>query len=415
MPKDNGSGPSALGRYRLHGEIVSGGMGVVRFGSICEDGQNRVVAIKQLSPSLVSDPELVDAFVREAGLAVRIHHPNVVPTIEVGVHEGEVFVVMEYLHGESLARVMRSGAGAVPPAIASRIGVDVLRGLSAVHDVRDDRGNPLGVVHRDISPHNILVCEDGTSYVIDFGIAKVAGDGGNTQPGFVKGKLSYMSPEQIKAGEVTPSTDLFSAAVVLWELLAGVRLFASGSVGSLMRRIAQGRIKAPSVHVQISPELDALVLRGLSSEPAGRFESASVFADELEKLVPPAPREQVAAWVKERVGSVLQERAQVVRGIEQQGLPTRSQPPRKRRPLNMRVMLAVAAVASALGILAGVALFAGSRRADESISSAPSSEVVLGTTHSALIVPPTSADPSGSAALPPPGFRYEDGGRSVNE
>lgn len=409
MPNLTGSDSPALGRYRLHDEIVSGGMGVVRFGSVWEGDRNRVVAIKQLNPSLVSEPELEEAFLREAGLAVRLRHDNVVPTIEVGVHDGELFVVMEYLHGESLSRLIRSGGGPTPPAVASRIGVDVLRGLSAVHDARDDQGNPLGVVHRDVSPHNVLVCADGTSYVIDFGIAKIAGEGSNTRPGLVKGKLSYMSPEQLKAGEVTSSTDLFSAAVVLWEMLAGVRLFASGSVGSLMRRIAEGRIEPPSVHApDIPSELDALVLRGLSPDPAARFESAAVFADELERIVPPASREQVEAWVTERAGAVLEQRARIVRNIERQGRRKRSRPGSKRgRSLNMPVLLAVAALASALGILAGVALFA-DRDGSDAISSAPSSEVVVGTAHGApvevrpaLVEPPGSAGPNGSAARPP--------------
>jgi len=412
MPNPSGSAQQTLGRYLLHDEIVSGGMGVVHFGSVREAGRTRVVAIKQLNPSLVSDPEVEQAFLREAGLAVRILHQNVVSTLEVGVHCGELFVVMEYIHGESLARLMKAGRAPAPPRIASRIAIDVLDGLAAVHDARDDDGQPLGVVHRDVSPQNVLVAVDGTSFVIDFGIAKLAGEATNTRPGLVKGKLSYMSPEQLKAGEVTPATDLFAAAVVLWEMLTAMRLFASGSVGSVMRRIGEGRIEPPSVHAPgLPPELDALVLRGLRPDPADRFPSAASFAEQLAEAVPPASRAEVADWVTQRAGPVLEQRAEIVRRIEQEGSLARSpatgarrRPVQRTRGVKVPALLAVAAAASALGILAGIAFFA-TRSSPEHITSTPASDVVMGTTRSVQVPAAASASvaPCESTGHAPPG------------
>jgi len=396
MPNGSGAPKDTLGRYRLNQEIVSGGMGVVRFGSVDEGGRSKVVAIKQLNPSLVSEPEAEAAFLKEAGLAVRIHHENVVPTLEVGVHRGELFVVMEYLHGESLARLMKASRRPAPPPIASRIVSDVLQGLAAVHDARDDAGQRLGVVHRDVSPHNVLVGANGTSFVIDFGVAKVAGEATNTKPGMVKGKLSYMSPEQIAGREVTPATDLFAAAVVLWETLTGVRLFASGSVGSLMRRIAEGRIEPPSTHDgEIGTDLDDLVLRGLHPDPAHRFDSATSFAEHLARVVPPASRDEVAAWVQRQAGETLEERAAVVRAIEGRSSGTgRAGEARQPRPLPWRSLLAVAAVASLLGILAGVAFFAG----DDD----PSGAIITSTPTSEVVGTMAQAGAASAGSLPPP-------------
>lgn len=384
MEMPTAPGSQTLGRYRLHDEIVSGGMGVVHFGSVKAGAGHRVVAIKRLHPSLVSERELKDAFVREAGLAVRIRHPNVVPTLEVGVHGDEVFVVMEYLHGESLARLMKAGRGPAPPGIATRVVADVLSGLSAVHDARDDSGDLLGVVHRDVSPQNVLVGVDGTAFIIDFGIAKVAGDATNTRPGLVKGKLSYMSPEQLKAGEVTPATDLFATSVVLWEMLTGMRLFATGSVGSLMRRIAEGRIEPPSVHAPgVSPELDAIVLRGLRPVPSERYRSAGEFAERLVAAYSPASRDEVARWVRERAGAVLDERARMVEGITgyrpRDGKSTRAPTPRAGRGRALVVAAAIAGLLVVVVVVVGSAYWSARNALGERAAGSSSTELVQGT------------------------------------
>src|SRR5262249_20405529 len=162
-------------------------------------------------------------FLDEARLAARIHHPNVVQTLDVAVTQGELFVVLEYVNGDSLAHLLRTANAngrAVPPEIASAVVFGVLQGLHAAHEAVVEQGNPLELVHRDVSPHNVLVGVDGVARVLDFGVAKARGRSQTTREGQLKGKLAYMAPEQI-GGRVTRRTDVFAASIVLWEALAG--------------------------------------------------------------------------------------------------------------------------------------------------------------------------------------------------
>ncbi|MCL2447368.1 MAG: serine/threonine protein kinase, partial [Polyangiaceae bacterium] len=191
-------------------------------------GFARTVAIKQLHPQFAKDPEFVAMFLDEARLVARIRHPNVVPTLDVVAASSELFHVMEYVQGESLsrlARALRAREERVPLPIVVRIMNDVLQGLHAAHEARDERGVPLHIVHRDVTPQNILVGADGVARLLDFGVAKAAGRAQTTQDGQIKGKLAYMAPEQLMSAGVTRETDLYAASVVLWEMLAGERLF----------------------------------------------------------------------------------------------------------------------------------------------------------------------------------------------
>jgi serine/threonine-protein kinase len=199
-----------VGRYALHDEIAAGGMATVHIGRLLGPvGFSRTVAIKKLHARIIRD-RFVSMFLDEARVAARVRHPNVIGTLDVVALAGELFLVMEYVHGETLARLMRAVRDAgqsIPVPIIAAVMIGVLDGLHAAHEATNDRGEPLTLVHRDISPHNILVGTDGISRVLDFGIAKAAGRVQTTRDGQLKGKLSYMAPEQIH-GNVDTRTDV---------------------------------------------------------------------------------------------------------------------------------------------------------------------------------------------------------------
>src|ERR1019366_2190828 len=217
------SAPRTIGRYIVYGEIASGGMATVHFGRLTGvAGFARSVAIKRLHPQYARDPDFVKMFLDEARLAARITHPNVVATLDV-VSEGEdLLLVMDYVRGVSLSqlsRIMRARGERIPPLIVSGVIAGVLHGLHAAHEAKSETGQRLDIVHRDVSPQNCLVGTDGVARVLDFGVAKAAGRLQTTRDGQLKGKLSYMAPEQIHGATVTRRTDIYAASVVLWETL----------------------------------------------------------------------------------------------------------------------------------------------------------------------------------------------------
>src|SRR3984957_18438497 len=238
-----------LGRYTLHGEIASGGMATVHFGRLSgEGGFSRIVAIKCMHRHLAEDPEFRAMFLDEARLAARIRHPNVVSTIDMGSSDEGMFLVMEYVTGESLAALVRVATRRgerIPPSVSIRILIDTLYGLHAAHVATDDAGAPLSIVHRDVSPQNILVATDGHARVLDFGIAKAAGRSHTTRDGQLKGKFRYMAPEQIRDGPVSAQTDVYAASVVLWELLTGEPLFKGSNDAAIVARVLEGVVAAP--------------------------------------------------------------------------------------------------------------------------------------------------------------------------
>jgi serine/threonine-protein kinase len=195
--------PRIVGRYVLYGEIASGGMATVHFGRLLGPaGFARPVAIKRLHAQFARDPDFVKMFFDEARLAARIAHPNVVPTLDVVAADGEVFLVMEYVRGASLAqliRTVRRSGERVQPLICVGIVSGMLHGLHAAHEARNDRGERMDLVHRDVSPQNVLVGTDGVPRLLDFGVAKASGRLQTTRDGQLKGKLAYMAPEQVCA------------------------------------------------------------------------------------------------------------------------------------------------------------------------------------------------------------------------
>ena len=308
-----------VGRYALFGEIASGGMATVYFGRLVGAvGFSRSVAIKQLHPQFARSPEFVAQFLDEAQLTARIRHPNVVSVLDVVAREGELFVIMEFVEGEPLSRLVRFARDPIPVTIASAILVQVLLGLHAAHEATTENGDPLEIVHRDVSPQNMLVGTDGTSHILDFGVAKAASRVHTTENGQIKGKLSYMAPEQLRGAELDRRVDIFAAGIVLWELLAGQRLFARGDPGATVTAVLGGDVKPPSqFRPEVSEALDALVLKALDPVVANRFATAREMAIALEACVPPASSLKVGAWVESVAGDSLKERAQRLREAEE--------------------------------------------------------------------------------------------------
>jgi eukaryotic-like serine/threonine-protein kinase len=322
-----------VGRYALYGAIAAGGMATVHLGRLLGPvGFSRTVAIKRLHAQFASDPEFVSMFLDEARLAARIRHPNVVPTLDVVATGGELFLVMDYVPGESvarLARALRERQQSIPIRILSHIMAGVLHGLHAAHEAKDERGHPLGIVHRDVSPQNVLVGTDGSPRVLDFGVAKAAGRMQTTKEGQIKGKLSYMPPEQLRGAAVSRQTDIYAVGVMLWELVTGQRLFSGDNEGVIVAKVLEGRIERPSqVFVrsrrvtltdQVMHQLEALdetILRALSMQPEARFETARAMALDLERKAPPATGSEVGDWVENIARDVLSSRAAMVAEIE---------------------------------------------------------------------------------------------------
>jgi len=311
-----------IGRYVLFREVAHGGMATVHLGRLRGvGGFARTVAIKRLHPPFARDPEFVSMFLDEARLAARIQHPNVVPVLDVVASGGELFLVMEYVHGEGLSKLLKRARaqGIAPPArLVIGILVDVLYGLHAAHEARNERGDPLDVVHRDVSPQNVLVGVDGVARVLDFGIAKAAQCvHAETRVGQLKGKLGYMAPEQIAAAKVDRRVDVYAAGVTLWEALTGERMFTQRELPHLIAEILTREHVPPSrIAPGTSPELDAVVMRALERDPKDRHATAADMAADLERVVPLPSRREIGEWVARVADGALRSRAASIAEIE---------------------------------------------------------------------------------------------------
>jgi serine/threonine protein kinase len=313
--------PHIVGRYALYDEIGSGGTATVHCGRLVGPaGFSRTVAIKRLHPPYAKDPEFVSMFLDEARMAARIRHPNVVPTIDVVARDGELFLVMDYVAGETLSRLLRASDAkkqSIPTDVVSAIVCGVLHGLHAAHEATNDRGEPLEIVHRDVSPQNVLVGADGVARVLDFGVARATGRIHTTRDGRVKGKLAYMSPEQLRAGALDRRTDVFGAGILLWESLTLRRLFAADSEGAVVTKVLDGDIPPPSrVAPDVPRELDEVTLRALERDVSKRYASAREMALSLEACVAVASPTKVGAWVEALAADVLAQRATALARVE---------------------------------------------------------------------------------------------------
>lgn len=305
----------------IYGEIGGGGMATVHLGRLLgASGFSRTVAIKRLYPQYARDPVFASMFIDEAHLASRVHHPNVVSTLDVVSEGGELLLVMEYVHGETLGHLVGAAEALdirPSPAVVCAIITNALYGLHAAHIAKSEAGDPLGMVHRDISPQNIMVGADGVARVLDFGVAKASLRSQTTSQGQVKGKLAYMAPEQLRGGAIDQRTDLFATGVVLWEALTLRRLFKHDDVGQLVRHVLKGKIPPPShCDSRIPRELDRIVMRALARNPSARYRTARNFATALERALPPASPRDVGEWVAQVAAEALSERSSKLAEVE---------------------------------------------------------------------------------------------------
>jgi serine/threonine-protein kinase len=322
-----------VGRYAIFDEIAAGGMATVHLARLVGSGGfSRVVAAKRMHRHFLQDPNFRRMFLAEARLAARILHPNVVPILDVlSDHDDELIIVMEYIHGESLLALLRT-AKKTKQAISVPIGCGIvaalLEGLHAAHEAQNEKGEPLGIVHRDVSPQNVLVGADGVARVLDFGIAKAIHGQNHTNPGTLKGKFSYMAPEVVRGAPVTRQADVFSAGVVLWEVLAGKMLFGGASEHERLIRIVAGKYPSPrQYNPRVSPELEKVVARALQLDTGSRYATAQEFAVEIERVVPIASRRVISDWVRKLAASTLDQRETMIHAIETSSVVARSELP----------------------------------------------------------------------------------------
>ncbi|MDP3217343.1 MAG: serine/threonine-protein kinase, partial [Deltaproteobacteria bacterium] len=284
------SAGTRLGRYEIVSDLGAGGMATVYLGrALSVAGFQRLVAIKLLHPHLLRDETFVQMFLDEGRLAARIHHPNVVGTLDLERSPEGLYIVSEYIEGDQLLglyKAARATEQRIPRPIALRIALDVLAGLQAAHDLTDDLGTALRIVHRDVSPHNILVGSDGITRLTDFGIAKAEERIADTRDGIVKGKLSYMAPEQPNDSPIDRRADLFSLGTVLWECLTGRRLFPGKTDAEVLQALLNRPIaRLRAVDPELPEALDGVLARALDRDPARRWQSAREFSDALEGAV----------------------------------------------------------------------------------------------------------------------------------
>lgn len=277
-----------MDRYELVGEIASGGMATVFLARLTGvGGFQRMYAIKRLHPHLQNEKEFVEMFLDEARLAAGIHHPNVVPILEVGASQNAYYLAMEYIEGETLARLLARAASKkerLPVPQVIRMAMDTLSGLHAAHELKDESGALAGVVHRDVSPQNVLVGADGVSRITDFGVARAATRLTATRVGQLKGKIAYMAPEQARGEEdLDRRADVFAAGIVFWEALAHRRLFkASNEAGTLSRVLHEKMPDLREVAPHVSRGVAEVVMQALERDREKRIPTCAEFVDRLE-------------------------------------------------------------------------------------------------------------------------------------
>jgi serine/threonine protein kinase len=310
-----------IGRYEIFGPFATGGMASVHFGKLfASAGFQRIVAIKVPHVPFVRDPELRSMFLDEARIVARIRSPHVVATLEI-LEEGDtLYQVMEYASGPPLSSVLRTMRGLkepIPISLVLTIVADALEGLHAAHEVKGEDGAPLHVVHRDVSPQNILVTDDGIAKVIDFGIASAAGKLHHTQPGDLKGKVGYMSPEQIEGRRVDRRADVYAVGVVLYETLTGQKPFIGQDFASTaLMHVLHPAPDPRALRPEVSDELAAIVARALEKKPQERFPTARAMADALLALpTSRMPPREAAEWFAETSREFFAERSALIAAL----------------------------------------------------------------------------------------------------
>lgn len=279
-----------LGRYELLIPIAAGGMAQVWAARLRGARQfQKIVAVKTMLPRLSEDEQFEQMFLDEASLASRVRHPNVVEILDLGEHSGVLYLVMEWIEGVPLNQLMKAAkpVGGVPAHVAARIAMQACAGLHAAHELTDDKGMLVGLVHRDVSPQNVLVTYDGVTKVVDFGVAKAtAMGGGATVAGQIKGKVGYMAPEQVRGEPLDRRVDVFAMGIVLYALTTGKHPFRRESEGATMYNICSPQpVMAPGkIIADYPPELEAIVLRALAKDRDERYASCDEMLRALDAL-----------------------------------------------------------------------------------------------------------------------------------
>ena len=323
--------PIRFGKYLLLERIAVGGMAEVfvakAFGA---EGFQRLLAIKKILPTMGEDAEFIRMFVDEARLAVQLAHANIIQVLELGKHEESLYIAMEYISGRDLRQLMerfRKRQQPMPLPQACLIVAEVCEALDHAHRKRDAQGRPLGIVHRDVSPQNVLVSFDGEVKLIDFGIAKAESRlQKKTQAGILKGKFSYMSPEQVKGLALDGRSDVFACGILLWELVCGEKLFVGDSDYAVLEKVRLGAIPPPRSRNPECPEaLEKAILRALATDPARRYQTASELHDDLMRFTVSRGAvfgaRQLAAWIREEFKAEFENEQQRLRTWLAAGAP----------------------------------------------------------------------------------------------
>lgn len=312
--------PRTLGRYEVVGVLGRGGMATVYLARhVGEAGFQRLLAIKVLHPHLAHEQEFVTMLLDEARIAARLHHPNLVPIVDLGSEGPLHYVVMEYVEGCALSALLSKYRDERPPRLLVPIILDALTGLHAAHTLTDEVGVPLNLVHRDVSPQNILVGVDATARVTDFGIARAEARINSTRPGQMKGKIAFMSPEQIRdSSHIDFRADIFAMGALLWSALTGRRLFRGSSDAATLSNILSMDVPAPSsIGLQPPPVFDEICLRALKRNPGDRFSSALEMEEALREVAIAngflGSKREIAEWVSVAFDEELTDRRNAIR------------------------------------------------------------------------------------------------------
>jgi len=308
--------PIPFGKYYLLERVNVGGMAeVFKAKAFGVEGFERLLAVKRILPNIAEDKEFIEMFIDEAKIAVQLNHANIAQIFDLGKVEDSFFIALEFVHGKDLRSIFDRGrqVGQIMPiAQACFVIMKVCEGLDYAHNKRDASGRELNLVHRDVSPQNVLVSYEGEIKLIDFGIAKAAGKASKTQAGILKGKFGYMSPEQVRGLPIDRRSDIFSVGIVLYELLTGERLFVGESDFSTLEKVRNVEILPPSTYNRKIPdELERIVLKTLAKDVEDRYQNAIDLHDDLQAFMYTAgefySRKDLAAWMKKTFAAEIEE------------------------------------------------------------------------------------------------------------
>jgi serine/threonine protein kinase len=311
-----------LGKFKLIAELGRGGMSEVYLAVIAGPaGFNKLVVVKLIKAELAEDPDFISMFLEEARLSARLSHPNVVQTNEVGEFNGRYYIAMEYLEGQAYSRILhRLGRDrGLPLGMSLRTLSDVLQGLHYAHELADFDGSPLGVVHRDVTPHNVFITYDGQVKVVDFGIAKAMNSSHETRTGMLKGKVGYMAPEQARGERVDRRADIFSVGVMLWEAAVGKRLWKGLNEVQILHQLLSGEIPSPrSMRPDISLQLESIIMKAVAMDRDRRHSTALELQSELDELMDSGSERSTLREVGRLLSTTFEDERRKLKGIIEQ-------------------------------------------------------------------------------------------------